>query len=197
MKALIEKDVFEQGYNRYYARFPLQLMIISMAVAIIYKFGKGMLVEKLSNDVLIPSSLSGGFYYGVLISVGLFYLTKFVSTRALKNAWGLEEMADEGYFVPCVMGANMPNSKMGNLMIRNGEFYFQPDRQYKDVYDFKVPVDADLAIGIVPVGSRILTKLLLGEKQVMLIQDKSTGKKYTFIVPNPETVALELKKVLG
>lgn len=194
MKAIVMKEDYRKALIKYYGRFPWLMLLASFVGVICYSVIKFYLEKQTLVGSFTTLMLSNAFFYGTVITVGFFYVSRMLTTKSYESAYTREELDQEGYFIPCAMGGWPLLSPLGSLIIQNGSLFFEPDRHLSPDYKFKVTLTDRVDIQLVPVGMRFLAFLLLGESHLVYIRDNITQKEAYLLMPNPKEFIEKIKK---
>jgi hypothetical protein len=182
MKPIIDREVYRKSTIKLFARFPLLLILITCFSAFFIKVLLDVIQTGSIANSFTPDSGANAFFQGVVAGVGIFYISRMTSERLLKNAYNLLELEEEGCFLPCMSHKEWKDLAIGNLIIMNNRFYFQPDKQMKMTLDFDFPSTNGFTVELSEPLKSFGLFLITGEKHMLVIKDQQGHDAGRFIV---------------
>lgn len=186
MKPFIDLEEYDRSVYRLFGNFPFLIMVAACFIA----YGIGILMGMAGmggmDDPIGMEGISNGFFRGVLVSVGAFYLGRMAAVSVVKSASNLEQRDDEGVFIPCMSHKTIFDFSTGYIMIMPGRLYFEPRRPFGGDRTFDYYSYDGFRFTLSKPRESIGLFLLTTEKYMLAVED-GTGKRLgTFIIPEPE-----------
>lgn len=186
MKPLIEADYYRKSIYRTFGMFPFLLLLVVCVIAYGVNLIRDYYAAGLITNYAEPQLIADSFFWGVVVTVALFYIARLSAIKASEKSKDLMDMEESGWYITCMSHNTFKDMLFGNIIMTEERLYFQPDRQmtmdlafdYKDYSDFTVTLgDPMKSIGLF---------LLTGKKQMVEFKDPSGKVVGSFIIAEAE-----------
>jgi len=192
MKPIIDLEGYQKSIYRMFGIFPVYLTVLSCIAVYLVRLVEAYIKTKEMANPLDPEILSGAFLWGIIIGVGIYYISRFSAIRVANKAIRLTELEEKGIFIPCMDHSTWIRMAYGNLIITNERVYFQPEKQLNMTLDFDYSERKHLKISLsAPLASFGLF-LVTGQKHMLIVKNREDHVVGRFILPE---VALHLKTI--
>lgn len=187
MKPVIPLKEYEKAIYRMFGMFPLLLMIISCTGVYIVKIINSIMKDGVVGNPFDPERLADAFLWGIIISVGIFYISRISAVRTAEKSIRLVDLEEEGIFIPCMDHGTWMKMVYGNLILTKERVYFQPERQLSNELDFDYKDRSDLNVAIGDPMTSVGLFLITGQKHMLEFKDNQGKIVGRFIMPSIET----------
>lgn len=186
MKPLVESKDYEKSIYKMFGMFPFLLLLVACIIAYIVGVFMTFNSEGTVANYLEPQLLADAFFRGTIGTVVLFYIARLSSIKASEKSKNLMDLEEAGHYITCMSHSKWSELSLGNLIITQRRFYFQPDRQMDMAlaFDFKDYKGFTIELGepMKSVGLFLMTN----KKQMVEIKNASGALVGTFIMPEAE-----------
>lgn len=186
MKPIIDQEAYQKQIYRMFGMFPFLLLILMCVVVYGVNVVRALISEGTLTNYLEPQLLADSFFWGVVVTVVVFILTRMSAIRASEKSKDLMELDEEGVYITCMTHNKPLDMTVGNLIITQERLYFQPDRQMAMELAFDYKGYSGFTISLSAPKKSIGLFLITRETHMVEIKDRSGKVVGTFIMPNPE-----------
>lgn len=182
MKGFIEFEENERSIFRLFGRYPWKLMVV--AVLGMYAYG---LVS--NGDMTDPAGMEGmanAFFRGVIVSVGLYYLSRIMAMSALKKTVVLTERDAEGVFIPCLSHKNWYDMSSGCIIVMEDRLYFESTKPFGGDRTFDYNEFEGFQFALSKPYESLALYIITGERYMMTVENSKGERVGRFIMPEPE-----------